>query len=99
MGKPYSERAIKGARALTDGLGNDIAYLVNLCIGELASAHVNVDLGDLEGEVREASAETLDDSQGEGDLLLSLDVGVLHTNDVSKFVGVFNHEARLHTCC
>jgi len=52
-------------------------------------------LGDLEGEDAESSSESLDDSKGEGCLVLSVNVGVLHTQDVLEVISILNYEARL----
>jgi hypothetical protein len=57
---------------------------------------VEVDLGNLENEVGESSADTLDDSEGERNLVLSVDVGILHTKNVLKVISVLNNEACLY---
>ena len=67
-----------------------------MLLGELTSTLVQVDLSNLAGEVGEASTDTLDDSEGKCDLVLSVDVGVLHTKNVLKVISVLNNEACLH---
>ena len=47
---------------------------------------VEVDLGDLEDEVGETSADTLDGSEGEHGLALSVDVCVLDSQNVSELL-------------
>ncbi len=42
------------------------------------------------------SAETLDDSQGEGNLVLSVNVGVLHTQDVLEIISILDNKACLY---
>ena len=76
-------------------LGNNIGNLFNILLGQLTGALVKVNLGNLEGEDRETTTKTLDDSQGEGGLLLSLNVGVLHTQDVHEVIRFGDNEARL----
>ena len=66
-----------------------------MLLGELTSTLVQVDLSNLAGEVGEASTATLDDSEGKCDLVLSVDVGVLHTKNVLKVISVLNNEACL----
>ena len=66
-----------------------------MLLGELTSTLVQVDLSNLAGEVGEASTDTLDDSEGKCDLVLSVDVGVLHTKNVLKVISVLNNEACL----
>lgn len=72
---------------LTGRLGEDVADLVDLSFGEVTGASVAVDLGDFAGEDGESPADTLDDSEGEADLLLSVDIGVHHTEEVLELVG------------
>ena len=80
--------------AVLDGLGHNVRNLINICLGELASALLEVDLGDLEDEDGEAATESLNDSQREGCLVLSVNVGVLHTQNVLEVISVLNYEAR-----
>ena len=76
--------------------GDNIGNLFNIFFGQLTSALVEVDLGNLEGKDGKTSAETLDDSQGEWGFLLSVKVGVLHTQDVDEVIWVLDYEARLN---
>ena len=55
-------------------------------IGWLCLPFVEIDLGDLKNDVSESATNTLNGTDGESDLVLSLDVGVLDTQDVSEFV-------------
>lgn len=47
---------------------------------------VEVDLGDLENEVRESSANTLDGTKGEHGLAFTVDVCVLDSENVSELL-------------
>ena len=47
---------------------------------------VEVDLGDLENEVGESSANTLDGSKGEHGLAFTVDVCVLDSENVGEFL-------------
>lgn len=67
-----------------------------MLLGEFTGALVQVDLSNLAGEICEASTETLDNSEGERNLVLSVDVGVLHTKNVLKVISVLNNEACLN---
>ena len=61
--------------------------LVDLLFGEVASASVSINLGDFASEDGKSSADTLDDAEGEADLVLSIDVGVHHTEEVLELAG------------
>jgi len=50
-------------------------------------------LGDFEDQNAETSTKTLDDSKSEGSLVLSVNVGVLHTQNVLEIISVLNNEA------
>ena len=63
-------------------LSENVADLVDLLFSEVASTPVSVDLGDFAGEMGKSSADSLDDAEGEADLMLSIDVGVHHTEKV-----------------
>ena len=75
------------------GLGEDVRNLVDLFLLEVTGSAVNVDLGDLADEDGESSADTLNDAEGEGHLLLSIDVGVHHTEQVLELVGARQDES------
>ena len=97
LGTPYSVKRDQFVRGkLTDGFGDNVIDLGHLLNCELACALVVVDLSNLAGEVGEASADTLDDSESKRNLVLSVDVGVLHTKNVLKVISVLNNEACLH---
>jgi len=64
------------------GVGNDGDDLVDLSLGELSSSSVGVDIGLLENQVGETSANTSDGGQGVHDLVLSVDVGVSNTEQL-----------------
>lgn len=55
---------------------------------------VKVDLSDLEDEVGESSANTLDSSQGKHSLALSLDVCVLDSENVNELFSLDQVERR-----
>lgn len=69
---------------LTSGLSEDIVDLFDVCFLEFSGALVEVDLGDLEDEVGESSADTLDGSEGEHGLALTVDICVLDSQNVSE---------------
>ena len=73
--------------SLTGGLGEDVADLVDLLLGEVSSSTVGVNLGDLASEMGKTSADTLDNTEREANLMLSVDVGVHHTKKVLEFAG------------
>ncbi len=93
LGMPYSARRVSKRDQLTEGLGDDVGNLLNISFGELASAFRGVHLSDPEREQSESAAETLDDAEAEGGLLLTIDIGVLHTNDVLEISGVLKNQS------
>ena len=52
---------------------------------------------DLENEIGESSADTLDDSNSKHNFTSSIDVGVLDTQNVSEFGGFLQNNAALYT--
>jgi len=74
--------------SVVEGLGDDIGDFVHLGLVELSSTSVEVDVGDLADEVGESSTDTLDDSKGEHNLDLTVNIGVLHSQNVSEVVCV-----------
>ena len=70
------------------GLGEDVVDLFDVCFNKLSSSLVEVDLGDLENEGGESSANTLDGADGEGSLALAIDVGVLNTENVGELLSL-----------
>ena len=73
--------------SLTGRLGEDVADLVDLLFGEVSGSSVGVHLGDLASKMCKSSADSLDNTEGEADLVLSVDVGVHHTKKVLEFAG------------
>ena len=53
---------------------------------------VEINLGDLENDVSESATNTFDSSNGKSNLMLSLDVGVLNTQDVGEFVSLSKYD-------
>jgi hypothetical protein len=78
---------------LTKRLLNDVGNLFNISFSQFAGALAHIDLGDLESQVRKTSAETLDDSQGEGGLVSTVDVSVLHTQDVLEISSILEDKS------
>ena len=93
MGTPYSKSTINKRDQLTQRLLNDVGNLFNISFSEFTGTLAHVDLGDLKSQVGEASAKTLDDSQCEGSLVSSVDVSVLHTQDVLEISSVLKYES------
>ncbi len=91
LGMPYSANTIKSKELLTDGFGDNIVNLFHFCFREFTSASVKIDLGNFASKVCKTSADTLNDSKSEGDFLLSVDVGVLHTKNVLKVISIGNN--------
>ena len=77
---------------VVSGSGDDVADGVDLSGGDLAGPLVGVDLSDLEGVDGEPSTHTLDLSEPERSLLLSVDVCVLHSQNVSELVRVLQYQ-------
>jgi len=73
---------------VVEGLGEDISDFVHLGLVKLTGTSVEVDVGDLADEVGESSTNTLDDSKGEHNLDLTVDVSVLHSQNVSELTGL-----------
>jgi hypothetical protein len=78
----------KGWEMHTSGLGKNVVDLFDVCFNELSSSLVEVDLGDLEDEGGESSADTLDGTDGESSLALSVNVGVLNTENVGELLSL-----------
>jgi hypothetical protein len=73
---------------LTGGLGKNVVDLFDVLFIQLSGSSVEVDLGDLEDEGGESSADTLDGAEGEGGLALSVNVGVLNTENVGELLSL-----------
>jgi len=89
LGIPYStSKTLSTPKlgSLTGGLGENIADFVDFFFSKVTSSAVSVDLGDLAAEDGESSADTLNDAECEADLVLSVDVGVHHTEKVLELV-------------
>ena len=97
LGIPYSLLVSKRVFLLTDGLGDDVVDLLDFNFGELTSALGGVDLRNAEHQKGESAAETLDDAETESSLLLAINVGVLHTQNVLEIVSVLNNQSGLQT--
>ena len=91
MGTPYSD-TLKCDK-LTKRLLNDVGNLFNISFSQLAGALAHIDLGDLESQVGKTSAKTFDDSQGEGGLVSTVDVSVLHTQDVLEISSILEDKS------
>ena len=74
-----------GGDSVFGRLGEDVVNLDNFFFGQIAGSAVEVDLCNLEHEVGESSADSLDASEGELGFMFAVDVGVLHTQQVYKF--------------
>jgi len=84
---------MKKTRQFTYGLLNDVGNLFNISFSEFTGTLAAIDLGDLKSQGGKASANTLDDSQGEGSLVSSVDVSVLHTQNVLEITSVLDYES------
>ena len=64
-----------------------------MAIGECKNLpSVEIDLGNLEDLNGESSTDTLDDSKSESDLVLSVDISVLNSQNVSEIVGLLQYK-------
>ena len=77
------------------GLGEDVRDLVHACFVEFSSSGVNINLGNFADEDGESSTDSGNNSECEWDLVASIDVSVLHTEDVSERGSVFKDNGRL----
>ena len=80
---------------LTEGLGENLGDLVDFGFAEFTGSSVVVDLSNLEDEAGESTTYTLDDSEGELYLVLSVHVGVLHTDNVVELVSFWEDKCSL----
>ena len=81
--------------AVLGGLGEDVTNSVHFFFSELACSAAGVDLGDFAAEDAEAAAHTLDSTEGERALLLSIHVCVLHSENVLEVVSFLQDKCRL----
>ena len=72
--------------------GDDVVDNLDLVLNHLSGSLVNVNLGDLEGKNSESSTDTFDLSETEWSLLFTVDVCVLHSQNVSEFVRVLQYQ-------
>ena len=72
--------------------GDDIGNNLDLVLNELSGSLVNIDLSNLEGKNCESSTDTFDLSETEWSLLFTVDVCVLHSQDMSEFVRVLQYQ-------
>ena len=66
---------------------------MNVSLGHLTGTLGGVDLSDTEDEETESATETLDDAETESGLVLAVDVGILHTQNVAEIVCVLKNES------
>ena len=83
---------------VVSGTSNNVRDALDIVLGELTGSLVGVDTSDLEGEDRESTANTSDLSETEGSLLLTVEVSVLHTEDMLEVVHVLEYQGR-HLVC
>jgi hypothetical protein len=71
---------------------HDVVDSLDLILDELTGSLVNVDLSDFEAKDGKSSTDTLDLSETEWSLLFTVDVCVLHSENVSEFVRVLQYQ-------
>ena len=71
--------------------GKDVTDDLDLFLDHLAGSLVNVDLSNLESKNGKSSTDTFDLSETEWGLLFTVDVCVLHSQNVSEFVRVLQY--------
>ena len=81
--------------AVLNWLGKDVTNSVHFVFSKLASSAAWVNLGDFAAEDTEAATNTLDSTEGEGGLLLSIHVCVLHSENVLEVVCFLQDKCRL----
>ena len=69
----------------------DVRNDLDLFLDHLAGSLVNVDLSNLESKSGKSSTDTFDLSETEWSLLFTVDVCVLHSQNVSEFVRVLQY--------
>jgi len=85
----------KSTKLLTSGVGEDVADFVDLRFVELSGSALDIDLGLVAHKGGKSATDTLDGAEGEGHLNFSVNIGILHTEQVREFTGVLQNEARL----
>jgi len=68
--------------------GNDVIHSLDFIFGHFTGSLVNLNLGDFEGKESKSSTDTLDLTKSEGSLLFTVDVCVLDSQNMLKFVRV-----------
>ena len=82
---------------LTGWLGENVAHFVDFFGGEVTGSAVKVDLSNFADEDGESSSNTLDDTESETNLMSSIYVGVLHTNQTLEISCSWQDYAGLKT--
>ena len=83
--------------AVFDGLGEDVTNSVHFVFSQLTGSAAGVNLSDFAAEDAEATADTLNSTEGECGLMLSIHVCVLHSEKVLEFVSFLQDKCRLKT--
>ena len=81
--------------AVFDGLGEDVTNSVHFVFSQLTGSAAGVNLGNFAAEDAEATAHTLNSTEGERGLLLSIHVCVLHSENVLEVVSFLQDKCRL----
>ena len=71
---------------LTSWFCENVSDLVHLVFGKFSSSAVQINLGNFADKNGESSSDTLDDTECESNLVLSIHVGVLHTQEVREII-------------
>ena len=72
--------------------GDDIRDNSDLLLDHLSGSLVDITLSNFEGKNGKSSTDTFDLSETERSLLFTVDVCVLHSQDVSEFVRVLQYQ-------
>ena len=83
------------AKSLTGRLGEDVADLVDFVLSEVTGSSVRVNLSNFACEGGKPSADTLNNAEGEGHLMFSVDIGVHHTQKVLECTSLSKYESRV----
>ena len=81
--------------AVFDWLCEDVTNSVHFVFSKLASSTTWVNLSNFAAEDTETATNTLDSTEGEGGLMLSIHVCVLHSEQVLEFVSFLQDKCRL----
>ena len=66
-------------------VGQDLVDFLDFLLGQFSGSFVHVDFSQLQDQVGESLADTLDGGEGEHNLVLSFNVGVLDTKNMREF--------------